>query len=54
MENEEALEYMIYLKGFFNDGKYKITNVSMMDNLIKDRKFNSKELELVYELFDQK
>ena len=54
MENEEALEYMIYLKGFFNEGKYRITNVDRIDSVIKEDKFNARELELVYELFDQK
>ena len=54
MEDEEALEYMIYLKGFFGDGKYKITNVDRINSAIKDNKFSTREIELVYELFDQK
>ena len=51
MSYEETLEYMLSLKQILAD-RYEITNSDRMARLLGERKFNEKEVELVYELFD--
>lgn len=53
MTTEETLNYMIYLKSLFA-GRYEITNIDRMEDLIWDRGFSAQETRLVYELFDHK
>lgn len=51
MSTEQALEHMIYLKSLY-EGRYEITNIERMDDLIYDKKYEGRERALVYELFD--
>lgn len=52
MERKEAIEYMLYLKSFFKEGEYEITDIEYMDRLIDYRNYDAYETALVYELFD--
>ena len=52
MTTEETLEYMLYLKSFFADGRYEITHAERVESLIWRRDFNASEAALLYKLFD--
>lgn len=54
MSREETLEYMVYLKSFFDESEYEITNIKRMDDLLYYNDFTNVERELVYEVLDYK
>ena len=54
MDRKENLEYMIYLKSFFDSDEYEITNIKRLDNLLYSADFTDSELALVYDLLDYK
>lgn len=51
LDRKEALEYMIYLKSFF-DGKYEITNIDRLYSLLDDNNYTAEEEKLIYELYE--
>lgn len=52
MDTEDALEYMIYLKGFMKDGRYEVRNADKMYYLLFGNSYTATETSLIYELFD--
>lgn len=52
MSKEQTLEYMLYLKDFFKNGQYEITNIDRMNKLLDYGSFTAEETALIYRLFD--
>ncbi|MBQ8408081.1 MAG: hypothetical protein IJY39_04385 [Clostridia bacterium] len=52
MSRKESLEYLLYLKSFFDEGEYTIKNDGRIASLIYDRNYTEEEAELIYQLFD--
>lgn len=51
-DRETVLEHMLHLKSFFKAREYEVRNMDQFEKLLQEEKFNARETELVYELFD--
>ena len=52
MNMEETLHYMLYLKSLFEDGRYKLEGVDMLERMVVYESFSAREETLLYKLFD--
>ena len=52
MNMEETLHYMLSLKSLFEDGRYKLEGVDMLERMVVYESFSAREETLLYKLFD--
>ena len=52
MTDEEALQYMLYLKSLFQTEAYEVLRTDLLEDVIRDQRYTDAEAKLLYQLFD--
>ena len=52
MSDEEALQYMLYLKSLFQPAEYEVLRTDLLEDVIRYQRYTDAEAKLLYQLFD--